>query len=130
MAVHKGSEGVAKIGSNTVAELKEYSVEESADVIESTELSDSTKSFEVGQTSWSGSMKCSWDETDTNGQESMTVGASVTLNLYPEGATSGDQYATGTVLITSVGVSASINGLIERSFAFQGTGALTWGAVS
>ena len=37
MAVHKGSEGVIKVGSATVAEVRSYSLEESADVVEKTD---------------------------------------------------------------------------------------------
>ena len=130
MALHKGSEGVVKIGSNTIAEVRDWSLEETAETIDSTELSDSAKTFEVGTTSWSGSLNCFWDETDTTGQGACTVGASVTLNLYPEGATPGDTYATGTALINSLSKSGGIDGLVEASFSFQGTGALTWGTVS
>ncbi len=130
MALHKGSEGVVKIGSNTIAEVRDWSLEETAETIDSTELSDSAKTFEVGTTSWSGSLNCFWDETDTTGQGACTVGASVTLNLYPEGATTGDTYATGTALINSLSKSGGIDGLVEASFSFQGTGALTWGTVS
>ena len=130
MALHKGSEGVVKIGSNTIAEVRDWSLEETAETIDSTELSDSAKTFEVGPTSWSGSLNCFWDETDTTGQGACTVGASVTLNLYPEGATTGDTYATGTALINSLSKSGGIDGLVEASFSFQGTGALTWGTVS
>ena len=130
MALHKGSEGVVKIGSNTIAEVRDWSLEETAETIDSTELSDSAKTFEVGTTSWSGSLNCFWDEPDTTGQGACTVGASVTLNLYPEGATTGDTYATGTALINSLSKSGGIDGLVEASFSFQGTGALTWGTVS
>ena len=130
MALHKGSEGVVKIGSNTIAEVRDWSLEETAETIDSTELSESAKTFEVGTTSWSGSLNCFWDETDTTGQGACTVGASVTLNLYPEGATTGDTYATGTALINSLSKSGGIDGLVEASFSFQGTGALTWGTVS
>lgn len=130
MAVHKASEGSINVGANAVAEVTDMSIEETADTLESTEMSDAAKSFEVGQTSWSGSLTAHWDETDTNGQETLVNGASFTLNFYPEGAVTGDQFGTGTALVTNVGVSSSNNGLISRSISFQGTGALTWGAVA
>ena len=129
MAVHKGSEGVVKILTNTVAEVRDWSLEETAETIDSTQLSDSAKTFEVGTTSWSGSVNAFWDETDTSGQGAMTAGASVTLNLYPEGATSGDTFGSGTAIISSISKSGGIDGLVEASFSFQGTGALTWATV-
>ena len=129
MAVYKGSEGVVKILTNTVAEVRDWSLEETAETIDSTQLSDSAKTFEVGTTSWSGSVNAFWDETDTSGQGAMTAGASVTLNLYPEGATSGDTYGSGDAIISSISKSGGIDGLVEASFSFQGTGALTWATV-
>jgi hypothetical protein len=130
MATHKGSEGVIKVGSNTVAEITGYTLTENAETIETTELSDSAKTFDVGNTSWNGSLECHWDETDTTGQGSMTIGASVTLNMYPEGDATGDTYWSGTALITGISSSAAINGLVESSLTFQGTGALTKTTVS
>jgi hypothetical protein len=75
-------------------------------------------------------MECHWDETDTTGQGAMTVGASVTINLYPEGASTGDTYATGTALINSVGVSVDMGSIVSRSFGFQVTGGITWGTAA
>lgn len=130
MANHTGIDGVVKVGANAVAEMRNWSVSETADTIEDTTMSDTSRTYQIGLKGWSGSMTVFWDETDTTGQGALTVGASVTLNLYPEGATTGDNYATGTALITSVGVAVPTNGMIERTIGFQGTGALTWGAAS
>jgi len=123
--IHKGSEGYVKVGSNTVAEVRSYSIDESADVIESTTMGDSAKTFESSLTSFSGSLECYWDETDTSGQVALSNGSSVTLNLYPEGDQSGDTYYSGTAIVTGKSVSGSHDGLIEASISFQGSGALT-----
>jgi len=125
MATHKGSEGIVKIGSNTVAEVTGFSFDETADTIEDTSLSDSARTYVSDLTSFSGSIDCMWDETDTTGQGAMTAGASVTLNLYPEGATTGDTYYSGTALITSISRANAIGAMVTASFSFQGTGALT-----
>lgn len=125
MATHKGSEGIVKIGTNTVAEVTGFSFDETADTIEDTSLSDSARTYVSDLTSFSGSIDCMWDETDTTGQGAMTAGASVTLNLYPEGATTGDTYYSGTALITSISRANAIGAMVTASFSFQGTGALT-----
>ena len=129
MANHKGSEGLVKIGANTVAEVKSWNLNESASTIDTTEIGDSARTKTIGTTEWSGSVDCFWDETDTNGQIAMAVGGSVTLNLYPEGATSADIFYTGTALMTGVSRSAAVDGMVEASFSFEGDGALTEGAV-
>lgn len=130
MANHTGSEGVVKVGANTVAEVRDWSLSETADTIEDTSMGDSARTRKPGLTSASGSITAFWDETDTTGQGAMTVGAEVTLNLYPEGATSGDTYATLSAIITEAGVSASFDGMVEATFSFEANGAVTWGTVA
>ena len=125
MATHKGSEGTVKVGSNAVAEIKSYSIEESADTLEDTAMGDTARTYKSSLTSFSGSLDVFWDETDTNGQGALTIGSEVTLNVYPEGDAAGDTYYTGTAIVTGVSRSASFDGLVEASISVQGTGALT-----
>ena len=66
-----------------------------------------------------------WDETDTNGQTALAVGATVTLNFAPEGASTGDVKLTGNAIVTSKSISSSFDGLVEASISVQGTGGLT-----
>jgi predicted secreted protein len=125
MASHIGRDGIVKVGANTVAEVKSFSIEESADTVETTKMTDTARSHAITLTSFSGSLDCFWDETDTTGQGALTIGASVTLALYPEGDTTGDTFYSGTALVTGVSRSASFDGMVEASISVQGTGALT-----
>lgn len=125
MAVHKGSEGIVKIGANTVAEVVGFSVDETCDTVESTALSNSARSYVSDLVGFSGTIDCHWDETDSTGQGAMTVGSSVTLNLYPEGSASSATYYTGTAIITSISRANAIGSIVSASFSFQGTNALT-----
>ncbi len=125
MATHTGSEGVVKISANTIAEVRSWTLTETADTIEDSTMGDSYRTYKVGMKTFTGSIVCYWDETDTTGQGAMTAGASVTLNLYPEGSTAADTYYTGTVLVTSIEATAAFDGMVEATFSFQGTGALT-----
>jgi len=125
MATHKGSEGTVKVGANSVAEIRSYSIEESADTLEDTSMGDSARTYKPSLTSFSGSLDVFWDETDTDGQGALTIGSEVTLNVYPEGDTAGDTYYTGSAIVTGVSRSASFDGLVEASISVQGNGALT-----
>ena len=125
MATHKGSEGTVKVGSNAVAEIKSYSLEESSDTLEDTSMGDSARTYKPSLTSFSGSLDVFWDETDTSGQGALSIGSEVTLNVYPEGDTAGDTYYTGSAIVTGVSRSASFDGLVEASISVQGNGALT-----
>jgi predicted secreted protein len=125
MASHIGRDGIVKVGTATVAEVKSFSIEESADTVETTKMTDTARTHAITLTSFSGSLDCFWDETDTTGQGALTIGASVTLALYPEGEVAGDTYYSGTALVTGVSRSASFDGMVEASISVQGTGALT-----
>lgn len=125
MATHTGSEGTVKVGSNAIAEIRSFSIEETADTLEDTTMGDTARTYKSSLTSFSGSIDVFWDEADTTGQGALTIGAEITLNLYPEGDTSGDTYLTGTAIVTSRSVSSSFDGLVEMSISVQGTGALS-----
>ena len=125
MATHAGSEGTVKSGSNAIAEVRSFSLEESADTIEDTTMGDASRTYLTGLKTFSGSVDVFWDETDTDGQVSFSVGSSVTFAVYPEGDTAGDTYYSGTAIVTGRTITSSFDGMVEASFTLQGTGALT-----
>ena len=130
MATHTGSEGTIKVGANAIAEIRSFSIEESADTLEDTTMGDTARTYKSSLTTYTGTVDVLWDETDTTGQGALTIGASVTLNLYPEGDTSGDTYYTGTAIVTGRTINSSFDGLVEMSISVQGSGALTQTTVS
>ena len=125
MATHAGSEGTVKVGSDAIAKIRSFSIEETADTLEDTSMGDSARTYKPSLTSFSGSVDVFWDESDTAGQGGLTIGAEVTLNLYPEGDTAGDTYLSGSAIVTGRSVSSSFDGLVEMSISVQGNGALT-----
>lgn len=124
MAIHKGAEGTVHVGTDAVAEIRSYAVEENADTLETTSMGDTARTHLASLTSFSGSLDVYWDETDT-AQIALTVGTSVTIKFYPEGTASSAKYYSGTAIVTGVSRSASFDGLVEASISVQGTGALT-----
>ena len=129
MANHTGVSGIVKVGSNAVAELRSFTIDTTAELIEDTTLTDTSRTYQVGKKGATVSAECWWDETDTNGQIAIIEGSQVALNLYPEGADSGDYYFSGTWLIGSNSISIPTDGIIEASFNATLTGALTRGTV-
>jgi predicted secreted protein len=129
MATHTGSEGTVKVGTAgsdvAIAEIRSFSIEESADTLEDTTMGDGARTYKASLTTFTGSLDVLWDESDTTGQGALTIGAEVTLNLYPEGATSGDTYLGGTAIVTGRSINSSYDGLVEMSISVQGSGALT-----
>lgn len=123
MAVATGRDGVVKVGANAMAEVRSFSLEMTGDTVESTRMTHTSRQYKPTLTSWSGSVDCYWDPTDTNGQVALGVGNQVSLSLYPaDGA--GDFYG-GSAIVTGVSTSSSFDGMVEASFTFQGTGTLS-----
>lgn len=130
MATFSGSDGVVLVGTDQVAEIRSYSIDETMDTLEDTAMGDSSRTYKTSLKQFSGSADVLFDDTDSSGQGALTVGSSVTLNVQMEGNTAGDHKFTGTVLVTGRTISASYDGLVEASISFQGTGALTESTVS
>jgi hypothetical protein len=130
MATFSGSDGVILVGTDQVAEVRSYSIDESMDTLEDTSMGDSSRTYKTSLKSFSGSADVFFDDTDTSGQGALTVGTSATLNIQMEGNTTGDHKLSGTVLVTGRTITGSFDGLVEASITFQGTGALTEGTVA
>ena len=124
MAVHTGSAGLVKVGGNTVAEVTGFTIETTADVIETTALANSAKSFVASRSTFTATIECHFDETDS-GQEALDVGTQATLELYPEGADSGDKYYSGSGIVTGASIAVTLDGIISRTFNFQISGGIS-----
>jgi len=124
MATHTGSEGTIKIGTDVLGELRSFSLESSAETIEDTSMGDTARTYKVGLTAFSGTASVFFDETDT-AQGNVDAGASITLNVFPEGATSGDTFYSGTAIVVGRNINSSFDGMVEMEISFTGSGALT-----
>jgi len=129
MATYNASLGLIKVGSDTLGELKSFNFSESAGTIETSNLSSTAKTFAVGQTSFSGSAEAFWDNDDA-AQTALSNGAIVTMHFYPEGATTGDKFRSGTCIVSEVSTSLSTEGTVEASFSFTGSGVLAEATVA
>lgn len=131
-----GNAGVINIDGEAVAEVRNYSIEITADTIETTTMggANSGRTYVKGLSTFSGTADVYWDadhfdatsNPDLDGLIQGAVGASsVTLIVYPEGT--GANW-TGSIIVTGYSVTASMDGLIEASISFQGDGQLTYNA--
>lgn len=129
MAVHIGTEGTVKVGTAgsdvAIAEIKSFSIEETSDTAETTSMGDTARTYVATLKSFTGTIEVQWDEADATGQGALTVGSTVTVNFYPEGASSGDTYYTGSCIVTGVSRSVTFDDVTTASISVQGTGALT-----
>lgn len=126
MANHHGTEGLVKVGANTVAEVTGFSFTATAEYAEDTTLSDTAKTYNtVAITSWNGTITAFWDETDTSGQVALVTGSNISLVLAPEGTDAGDTRYSGNALITEITRNVQRGAITEITFNFIGNGTLT-----
>ena len=153
MAILTGNNGVLKIDNaagtlTAFAALRNFSIEITSDTIESTTMGQDTRVYKKGLSTWSGSADIYFDPaefptagTTTNlsvlnptGTTSSTpwtttaVGADgVTIEAYVNGTGNTTKFS-GEVIITGYTVNSSMDGMIEASVSFQGTGPVTFTA--
>jgi len=121
---HVGKDGVLKVAGTTVAQLRSFSVDETGDTVEDTTMTSTFRTYKPTLTSFTGSADVYWDETDS-GQNGITINSEPTIGFFPEGASGGDTYYSGSCIVTGISISASFDGMVEASITFQGKTALT-----
>ncbi len=131
MATLTGQFGSVEIGANAVSAVTSWSLDRTADTVESTAMGDTSRAYETGLKSFTGSFEARLDPADSTGQGAAVEGAEVTFSFYTaDSGTNGTTYYTGTGIITSSNISAEMESMISLSVSFQGTGAVTTSTVS
>jgi predicted secreted protein len=141
MAILTGNNGNIKLDASvggsvaTIAQVRNFSVELTRDTIETTTMGVDVRTFLTGLSSWSGSADIYFDSASSGGHfnthavlnpTSGTVGqATLTFEGYLADAAG---KFSGEVIITGFTVTASMDGMVEASISFQGSGACTYTA--
>jgi predicted secreted protein len=141
MAILTGNNGVVKLDASvggsvaTIAAVRSFSVELTRDTIETSTMGTDVRTYLNGMSSWSGNADIYFDPASSGGTfnthavlnpTSGTVGQStLTVELYLND-TAGK--FSGEVIITGFTVNSSMDGMVEASISFQGSGACTFTA--
>jgi predicted secreted protein len=130
MATLTGNDGQVVVGSTTLAATRNWSIEMTADTIETSVMGTDVRTYVAGMSSFSGSADIYFDPSEFDGAESTfnptsgLVGASgIAVKLYVKQDASNDTVFTGNVIVTGYTVNSSLDGMVEASISFQGTGA-------
>ena len=140
MATLTGNNGAISINGIAVLAVRNFSIEMTADTIETSSMGVDVRTYLTGMSSFSGSADVYFDpDTATTGFDAAEstfnptaglVGASgVTGKFYVEldaASTNADKAFTGTIIVTGYTVNASLDGMVEASISFQGSGATTF----
>jgi len=124
MANSLGKDGVLKISTTTVAEIRGYTLNETTATTEDTVIGDAFTTHKATLRSWQCSGDMFWDPVD-GGQAIITVGATVTVNLYPRGIAASTHYKSGSAIITGFDITSRHDSMVEASFSAMGTGPLS-----
>ena len=142
MATMTGNNGAISINGIAVLAVRNFSIEMTRDTVETTVMGTDVRTYLTGLSSFSGSADVYFDpDTATTGFDAAEttfnptaglVGASgVAGKFYVELDASGsnvDEAFTGTIIVTGYTVNSSMDGMVEASISFQGSGACTYTA--
>jgi predicted secreted protein len=136
MATLTGNNGAISINGISVLAVRNFSIEMTADTIETTTMGVDVRTYLTGMSSFSGSADVYFDSSDYDTNESTfnptagLVGASGVAGkfyvLLDAAGSNVDQAFTGSIIVTGYTVTASMDGMVEASISFQGTGATTY----
>lgn len=126
MTAISGKDGKVTDGTNTLAEISEWSLDIDADVLEVTKFGDGWRVKIVGLKDWTGSFAGRWDMSDTAGQlayqNALLGGTTDTIRLYVDSS----QYYSGTCIIKTLSVDASVDSTVDTDWSYEGSGALAF----
>lgn len=135
MAILTGNDGKVRVGSTDLAAVRSFSIEQTADTIETSAMGTDVRTYVKGMSTWSGSADIYFDESETNtlkdtlniaGSAHAVGGASSAVKLVLQDGGGDDKWFSGNVLITGFTINSSMDGMVEASISFQGSGAITY----
>lgn len=138
MASIAGNNGTISVNGNVVAATRNFSVEITADTIETSTMGTDVRTYVQGLSSYSGSADIYFDssvfdtyESTFNPTASNVGSAAIGVKFYIEYGTDGagtgnDSVFQGNAIITGFTVNSSFDGLVEASISFQGSGAVAF----
>jgi len=140
MPILTGNNGVLKIdnaaGSPTnVAALRTFTIDITSDTIETTTMGNDTRQYLKGLSSWSGSADIYFDPANMPTSNTGNVFLNPTLPAVGTGTATVEAFLdstshklSGECIITGVSINSSMDGMVEASISFQGSGSLTYSA--
>lgn len=125
MAYLTGADGLAKVGANTIVNVKNCSLDFGRNFEDTTALGDTWDESYPTTGRWSGSLEVDYDNTDANGQVAIQTailsGADIALKIYVDT----DNYFSGNAKFTGA-VRVAAKAMQTATFSFTGNGQLSY----
>lgn len=146
--VMTGNNGVLKIDNGsgtatTIGAVRNFTVDIATDTIETTRMGLDVRTYVKGLSSFSGSADIYFDPSEmpeSISSSSLVVGLNPTLEavgsspytieLYLDGTTGNYNKFSGEIIITGFSVNSSMDGMVEASISFQGSGGIAFDLAS
>lgn len=140
MAILTGNNGVLKIDNasgspTTVAAVRNFTIDMTADTIEQTTMGNDTRQYLKGLSSWSGSADIYFDPANMPTSNAGNVFLNPTLTSVGSAAVTVEAYLdstshklSGECIVTGMSINSTMDGMVEASISFQGSGSLTYAA--
>ena len=135
MATLTGNDGAVSINSKAVASVRNFSIEMKADTIETTTMGVDVRTYVAGLSSFSGSADIYFDPSEFDTDETTfnptsglvgATGVSGKFYIAKDYSSTSDSIFQGNIIVTGYSVKSSMDGMVEASISFQGTGASTF----
>jgi len=138
-----GNNGVVKIDdaagtATAIASVRSFSIEITADTIETSTMGTDARTYLKGMSQFSGTAEIFYDGDEfptaagSTNMEALNptltnVGASpIGLEVFPDESGSAGTKWSGNIIVTGMTINSSMDGMIEASISFQGSGALAY----
>ena len=141
MAILTGNNGVVKLDASvggavaTIAAVRNFSLELTRDTIETTTMGVDVRTYLNGLSSFSGSADIYFDPAASTGTIATHAVLNPTTGTVGQGTLTVELFLadaagkfSGEVIITGFTVNSSMDGMVEASISFQGSGACTFTA--
>lgn len=133
MATLVGNDGQVTIAGQAVVSTRNFSVDMTSDTIETSTMGTDVRTYVKGMSSWSGSADIYFNTDDYNANTIITstslaaIGSTpVGVKFYIDQDASADVVLYGNGIITGYSVSSSMDGLVEATISFQGSGPIKY----
>ena len=128
MARYKGKDGAVQTGGTDVGEVESFDITLSTNEMDANVIGSDWTDVEGGQMSASGTINVLQDSSDAQ-QATLVQGDTVTLNLFPEGNTTGLIEISGSFLVTERSMTVSAGDIVKTSITVRNKGTVTVGTV-
>tara|TARA_A100001035_G_C27786308_1_gene504557 strand:+ start:1542 stop:2003 length:462 start_codon:yes stop_codon:yes gene_type:complete len=142
-----GNNGVIKVDDaagtlTSIASLRSFSIEIASDTIETSTMTTDARTYVKGMSSFSGTAEIFYDGDEfptaagsTNmealnptlsGTNTVTGASPISIEVFPDLANHANTKWSGNIIITGLTINSSMDGMIEASISFQGSGPLAY----